>query len=494
MGSLFWSRATANLTYIHSLTSRLAIAAAQGRDVFSYRQRDIAAAEFLASIYRYARALSMMGVRRGSVVALLAPNSPDAIAVRYATNLLGAAACYLSAPPSAEARALLIQQIDPSLLVAFPATLHLLPAGLGVKAVTVGDCGSSLPRLDQLASAQSDEVLDCEAQPEELAVIVSSGGSTGVPKGSWRNFATYTRMVETTSSPDRRQLVNGPLAYLSQVLVDVTLLGGGCVVLEDAFDVVDTLAQIRAQRITDLFLVEPQLFELMDHPAVEMADLSSLRSLVHVGASAPATLRRRAQERFGPVVAHVYGASEVGIVSLAGRVVPGVEVRFRKSDGSLAGADEQEPGLIEVRSPALAQGYRNRPDLTESVFKEGWYQSADLGCRDDKGYLHVLGRADDIANDGSRLITPTELEDTLCRLPSVRYAVVVADRERKTRVAVVVPWPHSTLDGSECLRSIATAFGSDVAGSLVLVPVDRVALTEQGKPDRQVIKRLGALL
>jgi fatty-acyl-CoA synthase len=314
-------------------------------------------------------------------------------------------------------------------------------------------------------------------------------------------------MVDVHSRPDRRQLVNGRLAYLSQVLVDVTLLGGGFVVLRDAFDPTDTLAQIEQQRITDLFLVEPQLFELMDHPDIETRDLSCLRSLVHVGASAPPALRRRARKRFGAVVAHTYGASEQGLVSqlsasehdpsieerwsCAGRLLPGVELRLRKSDGTLA--DTNQPGAIEVRSPAMAQGYRNRPDLTVHAFADGWYHSGDLGFLDGGGYLHVLGRAEDIAIGAKGLIIPTALEDTLCGLPSVKYAFVVVDQELGTRTAAVVPWPRSAVDSAQCLLAVSAAHGTDVAESLIIVEVERLPVTEQGKPDRQIIQSLGRL-
>ena len=158
-------------------------------------------------------------------------------------------------------------------------------------------------------------------------------------------------MVSATSPRDRIQLINGPLAYLSQVLVDITLLGGGRVVLREAYEATDTLATIEAEKITDLFLVEPQLFELMDDPQIDAYDLSSLRSLTHIGASAPKSLRLRARKRFGPIVGHAYGASEIGLVSVhapidhdvsrpesftsAGRIQPGVDVRFRQADGRL---------------------------------------------------------------------------------------------------------------------------------------------------------------
>ena len=312
------------------------------------------------------------------------------------------------------------------------------------------------------------------AKPDDLAVIVSSGGTTGVPKGSWRDFAAYTTMVHAPSPADRRQLVNGHLAYLSQVLVDVTLLGGGFVVLENSYDPADTLAQIEAERITDLFLVEPQLFEVMDHPDLVRRDLSSLRCLTHIGASAPPTLRRRARERFGPVLAHTYGASEMGLVSIlppdeydlthperltcAGRILPAVEVRFRRDDGSLA--DPGEVGSIEVRSPAMAGGYRNRPAQQAAAFQDGWYHSGDLGFLDADGYLHILGRAVDITRIDGVMVSPTLVEETLCRLPTVRYAVTVVDPETGTWVAAVVPWPGSEVEPAECRHVIAADHGS----------------------------------
>src|SRR4029079_1860168 len=128
------------------------------------------------------------------------------------------------------------------------------------------------------------------------------------------------------------------------------------------FDPATTLATVERERITHLFLVEPQLFALMDDPRVPEHALPSLRAVTHIGAAAAPVLRRRARERLGPVIAHTYGASEMGLGSAltppehdlaypgrftcAGRVLPGVEVRFRSPDGAL----DERAGAIEVRS------------------------------------------------------------------------------------------------------------------------------------------------
>ena len=259
--------------YLEPLIARLTEAG--DAPVLRHEDRDTTAADLLKSVYRYARALAAIGIKRGSLITLFAPNRPDALAVRYAANLLGAATYYLSAPSDPRHRADLLAQTDPELLVLFPETAHLLPAGLGVPIAAIGTNldGASL-RLDEAAASQSSTPVASLARPDDLAVVISSGGTTGVPKGSCRDFTSYTAMVNVPSPAGRRQLVNGPLANISQLLVDVTLLGGGLVVLADSNDPEDTLSTIESERITDLLLVEPQLFEVMDHADIVRRDLS----------------------------------------------------------------------------------------------------------------------------------------------------------------------------------------------------------------------------
>ena len=488
--------------YISRLVARLADLGSQ--TVLRYRNESVAAADLLTSIYQYARALTTLGIGRGSLVALVAPNSPNAIAIRYAANLLGSAAVYLSKPATSERRARLVAQMAPDLLVIFPQTAEFVSSSMSVRTASVGlGVAGAAVRLDSIATGQSGAALESAAIPEDLGIVVSSGGTTGLPKGSCRSFRAYSAMVDVPSSPDRRQLVNGPLAYLSQVLVDITLLGGGCVVLRDSYDAVDTLAMIESERITDLFLVEPQLFELMDHPDLSRTNLQSLRTVTHVGASAPPTLRIRAQQRLGRVIAHTYGASEAGLISMltapdtltddrftcAGRVLPGVEVRLRRENGSLAAVGET--GSIEVRSPAMAQGYRNRSDLEAENFQDGWYRAYDVGRVDAEGYLHVLGRAADVRRSGGAVLTPIMIEDTLCQMTGVRVAVIVADSETDTWIGVVVPWEEVTLDPQSCLTAIAEKHGREAAARFVVIAVKNIPLTEQGKPDREAIKQLG---
>jgi fatty-acyl-CoA synthase len=488
--------------YIETLLNTLRFA--EQFIVLRHRERDFTGAMLRDLIYRYARSLSALGIGRGALVGLLAPNTPDAIAIRYAAHVLGAATVLLSNPATAAARQALIRQIKPHLLVLFSETAGLCDHNCGIRLATVGvDMPGALVRLDVAAAAASPDPLAIEAVADELAVIASSGGSTGVPKGSCRNFRSYTAMVTAPGGDGRVQLVNGKLAYLSQVLIDITLLGGGRVILQDGFDAAATLAAIEAERVTDLFLVEPQLFELMDHADIEKYDLSSLRSLNHIGASAPKSLRLRASRRLGPIISHAYGASEMGLISVlnpseygdsdqsltsAGHVLPHVDIRFRRNDKRLA--ERGEVGMIEVRSPGLSDGYRNNPALTAEHFCDGWYATGDLGRLDEQGFLHIAGRAADAQVVDGRLVMPVDIEDALCSLPSVKYAVVIRDVEARLTIAAAIAWPGMPIDIAECRHEISRRFGVGMAASLAIVQVDRMPLTEQGKPDRSAIKQL----
>jgi fatty-acyl-CoA synthase len=464
---------------------------------------DTSGRELLDEIHRSALALEALGIGRGDLVALYAPNRPDALAVRYATHLLGAASVFLSVPSEPDKRARMLVDFDPQLVVVWPATAHVLPPTTA-RVAAMGPVDGVDLRLDELTAAQPATDVPSRARPDDLAVIVSSGGTTGVPKGSIRDFATWSSVVGRPSPPQRRQLANGPLAYLTQILVDCTLLGGGTVVLQERFEAGATLAAIQAEQITDLFLVEPQLFELMDRPDLGEHDLSSLRRLTHIGASAAPVLRLRARERLGQVLVHTYGASEMGIVSMlsaaehdlarperfacAGRPLPGVEVRFRDEHGDL----HPSAGAIEVRSPDMAAGYRHRPIEEATNFVDGWYRTGDLAHQDPDGYLHIEGRAGDCAEVEGRLATPTGLQEVLCRLPDVRYAVVVVDPDTRTRIAAIVTWPDRVVDAARCRSAVRTAYGDEIAASLLVLPMDRIPLTEQGKPHRTEIRRVAA--
>jgi fatty-acyl-CoA synthase len=100
--------------------------------------------------------------------------------------------------------------------------------------------------------------------------------------------------------------------------------------------------------------------------------------------------------------------------------------------------------------------------------------------------LHIAGRVADVNALGG--VTPVDLQNTLCATPSVRYAVPVTDPETNARIAAVEAWPAGVVDVEQCRTALAAHHGHDVAATLRLLPMDRIPLTEQGKPNRPAIR------
>jgi fatty-acyl-CoA synthase len=113
---------------------------------------------------------------------------------------------------------------------------------------------------------------------------------------------------------------------------------------------------------------------------------------------------------------------------------------------------------------------------------------------DEDGFLHILGRAFDAREIDGTLVTPTEMEEALCQHLSIRHAVVIRDAVEQVTIAAVTAWPGLSVVDRVCRQAITDRFGAAAVASLLVVPVDRMPLTEQGKPDRAAIKQLARRL
>jgi fatty-acyl-CoA synthase len=465
--------------------------------------RALTGGEFAGLVARLARALEATGLSRGMRVAILATISPEALAVRYAAATLGCATVFC--PNTGESSRLrqFLGHVHADVLVVFPETAAGAATALGDGSVrSVMSIGAVADvEVDLLALSATMPAVPAvgRAGAQDLGVLVSSGGTTGSSKASRRSFACYGRMVDAGPAPSRRQLVCTPLAYVAQVLVDQALMGGGSAVMLGGFDPAEVLQTIASQRITHMGLVEPALVELIDHPDLPDTDLSSLVAISHIGANAPANLRRRLLNRAGPVFAHPYGASEAGIISVlappeydlahpellstAGRPLPGVEVRVQHSDGMSAPAGE--PGSIVIRSAAAADGYD--VEIEPGAFIDGWYHTGDLGQLDSDGYLHIRGRQQDLRHVCGQSVLPLDVSDALCSHPRVRYAVSIPTRPDTGGFGSLITLaPDAEPDTSDLRAFLHARYGPHLVPEVIVIR-DSIPTTEQGKPDRTTI-------
>ncbi|MEU4211051.1 fatty acid--CoA ligase family protein [Streptomyces sp. NPDC026206] len=347
------------------------------------------------------------------------------------------------------------------------------------------------------------------AHAEDDWCVRHTGGTTGIPKGIRMAHGPYRQMlVQRAGSlpPGARPrfLACTPLAHMAGILADIALLAGGTVVLRPGFDPHDVLATLGREHITDIWLLPPLLYELLDHPDLPTADASSLRRIIYGGTAVSAQRLRQAAEAFGPVLHGSYGQTEAGCITevlphehaitgqggraTAGRAVPGVDIETRGADGAALAAGES--GEIHVRTPMVMSGYWRRPELTAEVLRDGWVRTGDVGYLDTEGYLYLVDRLKDMVIVAGGHVYPAELEQLLLTHPAVAqcaaFGVLRPDETEEVHVAVV-PVAGQRV-GRELIREFVTERkGAMYAPSTVHI-VDGIPLTHVGKPDKKLLR------
>ncbi|MFD8322558.1 AMP-binding protein [Kitasatospora purpeofusca] len=494
-------------------------------------ERRIGAGEFRSLVYRLARALRERGVGPGRTVTLLCGNLPETIAVRYAVNLLGAHYNHLYNRLGVDVQAAMMADVDTFALVVDPRLAgraaelvrivppieHVLRLGGGVDAEPDADvdadadpgwASASGEDLLALAAKQSGEPLASGASPQDLCFIRHSGGTTGHPKGVRSTFGRMQAGIdgirELFSGTGRRDLVCTPLSHAAGFIADSTLSAGGTVVLHYTFDPAEILATVARERITNTMLLPPLLYQILDHPDAEHADLSSLRGITYGGTPSSPSRIAEAVRRLGPVLQQGYGQFEAGAVSFltaaehdpdrldilrtSGRPVPGVEVEIRDEAGRVLPVGEV--GEICARSGQVMEGYWKNPELTAQVLRDGWVLTGDLGRLDERGYLTVVDRIKDmIAVVGGHVYT-TELEDFLNTHPAVLQNAVygVKGDGGHERVHTTVVTAAGTAVTADELRTWVREGRGEMYEPDHVHFTDALPLTDAGKPDKKLLR------
>ncbi|WP_461418830.1 o-succinylbenzoate--CoA ligase [Gordonia sp. GN26] len=326
---------------------------------------------------------------------------------------------------------------------------------------------------------------------DEVSLVVSTSGSTGVPKGAQHTPSTLTASARATAErlggPGNWLLALAPhhIAGL-QVLLRAFASGHTPTVLDlaagfDADEFADALDRLDGpRRYTSL--VPTQLIKVLDSPRATTA-LRAADGLLVGGAATPAPLLRRAVDEGLPIV-RTYGMSETA----GGCVYDGIPL-----DGVSIRIDEPSPdgvGRVVLGGPIVAHGYRNLPD--HPAFAEaGWFRTDDLGHLDANGVLSIVGRADEAISTGGLTVVPQVVEAVVVEDPAVAECVVVGlpdDRLGEKVVAVVVARRGEQLDANRIRGSVAERLGRYAAPREVL-EIDEMPLRGPGKPDRRELRR-----
>ena len=390
----------------------------------------------------YATVLRETGVEPGERVILALPDGPHYVAALFGVLRRGAVVVMVNPHLSPEQIAYFYDYtrpvaalVDSSVLDDFEAATRGADHRPAIVAV---ESTGPLP-----TSSERDPAPAHPTEPDDPAIFLFSGGTTGHPKGvvqTHRSFANTTELYGKGvlgMSPDDVTL-SVPKLYFGYAtgtnLFFPFSVGATSALFPERCTAETLFDAIERFRPSVLVNVPTMVNNLVNHEEAEQRDLSCLRLATSAGEALPVELHRRWMERFGVPLLDGLGTAEMWHIFVSnrpddvrpgtlGRVVDGFEVRITDESGTEVGVDE--PGIMRVRGDSIAIGYWQDDEKTAHAFRDGWFVSGDMISRDADGYITYCGRADDMLKVSGKWLSPKELEGCLLEHDSVREVAVV---------------------------------------------------------------------
>ena len=484
-------------------------------------ERRLNRVELERSADRAARRLAGLGIRAGDRVVLQLPNVPEFFTGFFGLQRLGAIPV-LALPLHRRSEIVHLCRLSGAVAYVVPDVHqgfdHRELAADVVKecpdlrhVLVAGDPGAHLP-LDGPGIA--GEMPPTPSDASEVALLLVSGGTTGLPKLIPRTHDDYAYNVRASAElcrfgPDTVYLAALPVAHnfaLGCPGVLGALHAGGTAVLTDEPDPDAAFALIERQRVTATALVPPTARMWAAATEWEEADLSSLRLLQVGGARLLPEHAVQVRGALGPVLQQVFGMAE-GLLNYTEPdapedVVLHTQGRPLSPDDELRIVDENDrdvppgtTGRLLTRGPYTLRGYYRADEHNATAFTaDGHYRTGDLVRRTPRGHLVVEGRVKEQINRGGDKVAAAEVEEQLAHHPAVRDVAVVPvpdDLLGERTCAFVAPRPGATAPD----RNEAAAFLRERGLAPYKIPdriepLDALPVTAVGKTDKKALTAL----
>ena len=316
-----------------------------------------------------------------------------------------------------------------------------------------------IPSLAQWSGGQAERAPAPRASRDSVAVIKSTGGTTGEPKSVMQTHGNFAAMTANflSSMPFGEppvHLVAAPMTHGAGSICFPMMAAGATHVMLAKADPGEILQAIEKHRVNVLFLPPTVIYSLLAHPDVRQHDYSSLKYFIYAAAPMSIDKLREAIQVFGPVMAQTYGQAEAPMLctflgpadhrpddaqsarrlASCGRATPFTAVEIMGEDGTLL--DTGEHGEIVVRGELVFKGYYNDPEATGRVSQHGWHHTGDIGWRDEDGYVFIVDRKRDMIISGGFNVFPSEVEQVLWAHEAVQDCAVIGVPDDKWGEAV----------------------------------------------------------
>jgi long-chain acyl-CoA synthetase len=453
---------------------------------------------------RIANFLVSRGVQKGDRVAIFLPNLPHYPAIFF--GILKAGAVCVTCNPLYTANELNYQLNDAGAKVVFcmdhpqfyPTTVEAVQ-GTGVETVVICNVKSYLPKVkailggllgkipkaskyepghlffdDVVAAAKPDPPVVDINPTEDLALIIYTGGTTGVPKGAALVHSNFTynlavlyewgRFVHQPGASPERMRKGGFHTYLGVLpwyhsfgltvaMMSTCATGSKLICVPDprAGDppFTEVLKLVQKHKPTIMPAVPTIFVAFANHAHLDDYDLTSLMGCFSGGAPLPPEVCKRFEEKTGAVIFEGYGLSETAPVattnptnteqrkiSTIGFPIPGTDVKILDLENATQEMPKGEDGEIAICGPQVMRGYWNKPEEDAKVFREidgkRYFLTGDIGHADEDGYLMITDRKKDMIIVGGFNVYPRDVEDILFQHPKVGLAAVVGVPDDKS--------------------------------------------------------------
>ncbi len=489
----------------------------------SHGERRVTYGELGDQAARLVGAFSSLGIGHGDRVAFLMANCVEYVACEYAVAKVGAVRVPLAVLLGNDDHVYMMNLARCSVVVyhrRFASRIaameplldmveHFICVGGEDDELAPGHLG-----LEELLATNEPVHVSPSVDPEEIAGIYFTGGTTGRPKGvmlshrAW--FHTYwMETLDFAIAPREGFVFATPMTHAGGCLIlPVLLRQGRCIVL-DHFEPQLLLETIERERATATLLVPTMIYALLDLDSRDGYDYTSLRNILYGAAAIAPDRLKQALGVFGPILTQFFGQTEapmalaalqredhvivdprreLAVLTSAGRPTFATQIRLVDDDGVEVAPGQA--GEVVARAPNMMSGYLDNPEATAAAIRDGWLFTVDIARRDEEGYYTIVDRKKDMIVSGGFNIFPREVEDALFEHRAVKQAAVIGVPHEKWGEevkAVVVLREGSTVSAQDLIDFVKAAKGSLMAPKSVDF-VSEIPLTNLGKVDKKAIR------
>jgi len=423
-----------------------------------YGDQQLTYAQFNTRVNRLANALLGLGFRKGDNVSILQYNYPETYESIFACFKAGLGAVPINFRLHPKEFAFIIDHSDSRAVILSPEfnqsimeVRDRIPKAKHL--ITLKGASGKLLDYTSLITGESDRCDDVEVDPDELAWLFYTSGTTGMPKGAMlthRNLLAMTMNfyadIAPGFSPDDVVLHAAPLSHGSG-LYGLPNIGKGAtnvILVSKSFDPELVFQNVERYRVTNMFVAPTMIKMLINHPALDRYDHSSLRSLNYGGGPILAEDLKEAIDKLGPCLVQLFGQGEAPMTitylphrdhinkgtseqekRLASAGIPRTDVEVKILDQNQNELSNGQIGEIVTRSDLVMKGYWKNHEATAATLKNGWLHTGDVGYLDPNGYLFIMDRSKDMIISGGENIYPREIEEVLIRHPAVHEVTVI---------------------------------------------------------------------